>query len=465
MTDEKQHRDISDNKLTEILVEHTNWLQSRGTAGPQADLQNRKLQDMRIKDSWARLLKKGVVTSEEIHLEGAKLNGANLEGAELNGANLEGAELNGANLEGAELNGANLKGAKLNGAHLEGAKLNGANLEGATLVDAYLMNAQLNGAILNDAILPTAHLDNANLIGANLKAANLYKAHLQGAILVGTHFQKANVCYTHLKDASLVDAHLEGTHLIGANLEGAHLNGANLEGAHLTDANLKGAYLKGACLKRAKLLRAHLEGAVLTRANVSGADLRNIDIKGCYLYKIIYDNTEKYMGARISGCFGGEGFVRFANDQAWLEDYRSSREWFWQHAVAWLWKITSDYGRNLFRWTLVSFLLATFFACLYSPLPEYLNQCIPPDQVPSGMRWMNDHWPQLKYTADFLKDERVGFFSSLYFSIVTFTTLGFGDIVAANPITRFIVTVEVIIGYIMLGGLISIFANKFARRS
>ena len=53
----------------------------------------------------------------------------------------------------------------------------------------------------------------------------------------------------------------------------------------------------------------------------------------------------------------------------------------------------------------------------------------------------------------------------IYFSIVTFTTLGFGDVVAANTSARILVTLEVMFGYIMLGGLISIFANKLASRS
>jgi hypothetical protein len=55
--------------------------------------------------------------------------------------------------------------------------------------------------------------------------------------------------------------------------------------------------------------------------------------------------------------------------------------------------------------------------------------------------------------------------SFLYFSFVTFTTLGFGDITPIKWYAQIIVTIEVILGYGMLGGLISILANKLARRS
>jgi len=49
----------------------------------------------------------------------------------------------------------------------------------------------------------------------------------------------------------------------------------------------------------------------------------------------------------------------------------------------------------------------------------------------------------------------------------TFTTLGFGDITPNIHSWRaqVIVTFEVVVGYVMLGGLISIFANILARRN
>ena len=58
-------------------------------------------------------------------------------------------------------------------------------------------------------------------------------------------------------------------------------------------------------------------------------------------------------------------------------------------------------------------------------------------------------------------------FDVFYFSVVTFTTLGFGDVtpIAGNWVPQAVIMTEVIFGYVMLGGLISIFANKLARRA
>ena len=56
-------------------------------------------------------------------------------------------------------------------------------------------------------------------------------------------------------------------------------------------------------------------------------------------------------------------------------------------------------------------------------------------------------------------------FTPYYFSVVTFTTLGFGDVIPACWQGELLVTIEVILGYVTLGLLISILANKVARRA
>ncbi len=71
----------------------------------------------------------------------------------------------------------------------------------------------------------------------------------------------------------------------------------------------------------------------------------------------------------------------------------------------------------------------------------------------------------IDFNAEKLKDTKPGIKSYLYYSVVTLTTLGFGDIIPLNNRARLVVGTEVGMGYLMLGGLISIFANKLARRS
>ena len=56
-------------------------------------------------------------------------------------------------------------------------------------------------------------------------------------------------------------------------------------------------------------------------------------------------------------------------------------------------------------------------------------------------------------------------FTPFYYSIVTYTTLGFGDVTPGHWLGEVIVTLEVIAGYLTLGLLVSILANTVARRA
>ena len=141
-------------------------------------------------------------------------------------------------------------------------------------------------------------------------------------------------------------------------------------------------------------------------------------------------------------------FKRYVADQQFIRAFKE-RHPFW----AQVWRWSSDYGRSLGLWALWSLLIALSFACLYILSPVW---------VPT---WLHPWRPQFHQVTGTDVGLPLTFWTSFYFSIVTFTTLGFGDVVADNTLARILVTLEVIFGYVMLGGLISIFANKLASRS
>ena len=54
-------------------------------------------------------------------------------------------------------------------------------------------------------------------------------------------------------------------------------------------------------------------------------------------------------------------------------------------------------------------------------------------------------------------------FDWIYFSVVTFTTLGYGDFVPVGFVGQLIVCSEVLVAYVMLGLLVAVAAARFAR--
>jgi uncharacterized protein YjbI with pentapeptide repeats len=130
---------------------------------------------------------------------------------------------------------------------------------------------------------------------------------------------------------------------------------------------------------------------------------------------------------------------RMTKDAWYLDDFKAN------HPIIYgIWWLFADCGRSFFRWAAWSFGFAIAFALIY-----YFG-------------FYRD------YPLNFLTVyviEQYPFLTFLYYSIVTFTTLGFGDIVPNTGWLQFWVAIEVILGYIMLGFLISIGAQKIARRS
>ncbi len=298
---------------------------------------------------------------------------------------------------------ADLRGANLNGADLRGLDLSGRDLSGAQLFAADLRETNFQDANLEGAEFSTANLEGAILDGANCKRAGFGRANLSHA-----SFFRAN-----LERATLTQANLEHANLSCANLHHARLREANLLSTDLTETDLRYAELSLSSVDKSNFSNADLRHARLRMmrqfktANWIGVDIRDVNFSGAYLMR------------------------REIIDQNFIKEFRSYN---WVSKILyypWLW--TCDCGRSMFRWCCCIGVLLLTFTFLYPFVG--IDYGLYPTKI-----------------------------SPLYFSVVTLTTLGFGDVVPQTIGGQIVVMLEVSTGYIMLGGLLSIFSNKLARR-
>ena len=186
----------------------------------------------------------------------------------------------------------------------------------------------------------------------------------------------------------------------------------------------------GAKLVNADLNGATLNGANLSLANLSGAELTGVQwqlraMRGCYL------------GIRgLDSCFGNALFRRAAADQDFLDTLEAHLKGTRRMVLFRAWGFI-DYGRSLLRVAAISFGLAAIYGVIYRIFPSILDY----------------------------KDSANTWFTPYYFSIVTYTTLGFGDVRPATLMGEIIVSSEVILGYTTLGLVLSVLAQSIARRS
>ena len=306
------------------------------------------------------------------------------------------------------------------------------SLVGVDLSDADLSDADLGGVDLSEAELCGAQMERTNL-----KMACLRRADLSGARLVGAELYKAD---------------LEGAFLMGADLGQAYLAQANLTHADLRGADLNGARLNEATLREALVGEAVLRGATLTNAEVTGADLRKVDLADADLRGLSYGSPAQrrglFLGIRgLDSCHGNALFVRDAKDQDYLDALElaidATRE-SWRRTCKRLlfraWGLI-DYGRSLGRPLLYAALLCSLFGVIY-------------------LFDMHLGWGLIDYSESSQSP-----LTPFYFSIVTYTTLGYGDVLPLNWQGELLVMLEVVLGYATLGLLLSILANRVARRA
>ncbi|MCP4499271.1 MAG: hypothetical protein GY822_04805 [Deltaproteobacteria bacterium] len=287
---------------------------------------------------------------------------------------------------------------------LQGADLSGANLSDTLLIGANLSGARLANAILHEADLRGANLDGTDLTRADFSRANLGKATFRGASAIGANFRNSTLSHAVFDDANVQTADFSHARLLLTSMQNT-----DAHGAHFKKASIVGAVLNGACFVGADFSNAHMR------------QIRHFT-KSVW-FEVILEGWELTRTMSLKRHIFDEAYIRE------LQEYGKVARF-----GVWLWWVTSDCGRSFMRWGLWTFLVAVIFAGIYTQV-----------------------------SVDFGANETI--ISPFYFSIVTITSLGYGDVLPASMVAQIVVMSESIIGFCLLGGLISIMSNKIARRS
>jgi len=122
-------------------------------------------------------------------------------------------------------------------------------------------------------------------------------------------------------------------------------------------------------------------------------------------------------------------------------NFRKRYYWFAGRRMRWLWyrifELSSEYGNSFGRWGLSSLLAILVFAALFGALDYF---------APAGQK--------------LVEVLREGWYNYPYYSMVTFSTLGYGDIVPLTWFHKIVAGIEVIFGYFMLGVFINLMNKK-----
>jgi len=242
-----------------------------------------------------------------------------------------------------------------------------------------------------------------------------------------------------LSYADLYHANLSGAHLYKLNLSHSSLMKADFHEANLNEANLSDCNLLGVNLKRSKLANVHW-GRVLRQERLAlqarGAERRQLNDESEEVYRNLCKTCE------------GQGYFEEAGE-FFFKEMQMRRLKFplndWHRYFFYIIELFSGYGERPLRVIMFSLLVVFGCALLYyflgiqdgSRLIQY-QEGLAPSQIVADLR------------------------DCVYYSVVTFTTLGYGDIVPIGN-ARILASIEAFVGSFSIALFVVVFVKKMAR--
>lgn len=249
--------------------------------------------------------------------------------------------------------------------------------------------------------------------GFDLSECDLYRANLKGAHLFNLNLRNGSLMKANLNEANLHCADLEGTNLLGTKLEGARIDNVNVGDKLLQE--------KIALQKR----REHDKEAAQDNFEQSEE-----------IYRNLRKRAEDQGLFQLAGQFGyKELIMRRYQLEPWC--------------FKWIFSVLVDklcgYGEKPENTVVFSLYLIFISAVLYFLFG-----------VNHGGTLL-----QIDLSESFITNINT-FFMTLYYSVVTFTTLGYGDITPVG-ITRLFAAIEAFIGSFTIALFVVVFVKRMTR--
>ncbi|WP_459190738.1 pentapeptide repeat-containing protein [Halosimplex sp. J119] len=289
---------------------------------------------------------------------------------------------------------------------------------------------RLDGAILNRVSLNGVDwFEECTLIGASLKAVDLHDASLAGA---------------DMREASLEHVSARRADFSGANLEDASLNVCDLRAADLTNARFDQAVFSNVRISRATAFgdRTVYETEL---DDVGDADYVRAAQAAIWSYREIRDLHENNaLPIEARSYYLDEKDLR--RRLAWHEgDHATALK---AEGSRWV----TGYGMSHWRVLGASAVVIILCAALY-PLTGGIQETVGGDTTTWSLESPEDAPP---FWIAFI------LFRSLYFSMITFSTLGYGDIRPVGTAARWLAGVESLLGSILMALLVFVLTRRIS---
>lgn len=275
------------------------------------------------------------------------------------------------------------------------------------------------GGLLHGLELKRANLEGLNLInidgnnGYDLSYSNFYRSNLRGAHLFNNQIRHASLMKADLREANLHCTDLTDTNLLGIKLDNTRIDNINLGKQLLQEHRGKLARDQG---NTEESLDMYQQSEEIYRILRKGAEQQGLfEMAGNYLYRELLMRHEQYP----------------IGSKKWL--FSSFSNFFCGYG---------EKPENVIRFSLgmICFCALCFFVL--------------------GVNFQGE---LIAFTAEQSWQQNLSaLLNSFYFSVVTFTTLGYGDITPVG-LSRFIAAIEAFTGSFTLALFVVVFVKRMTR--
>ncbi|GAB7020955.1 pentapeptide repeat-containing protein [Halostagnicola bangensis] len=303
--------------------------------------------------------------------------------------------------------------------YLSNTSLDGVDFSGIVTNHSDFSFSDLTGAIVTPATFRNCNFYHSNLSSKSLFDGNFTGSDFQHADLSDCNLDMTDFCNNNLKNADLSESHCHRTDFSGANLEGAIL-----DNTVITSADFRSS----------KIFHTSLNGASMTDSAVFGD-------------KVIYEKEDEWGKAisvyhNLTRIHHESGFLESARDYYYREKesqrkkYRegdNSKKWLFSEAS----RIITGYGDRPWRVIGVAISIILLWSVMYAIMGGVQHN--------GEQLQINSMWEVIDY---------------IYFSTITFTTLGFGDFQPYGQVARVFAGVQAGLGALMLALLIFVLGRR-----